>query len=337
MTDVASENSSIMPCPIPEHVGSQKPEWLRSQGRGFARTLAVAATLVALAGCQSAPPLSESVSAEVPAEPVPALAVVNRLPRPVDKPLPEPLDLYSDALERLLARPGGVRSGEVFARVGPGLVRALHERGFRFGAPVFIRIFKESREMELWLDQGGRWELFRTYPVCAFSGNPGPKQREGDMQSPEGFYQVTPEQLNPRSSYHLAFNLGFPNAHDRAKGYTGSFLMVHGDCVSVGCYAMTDAFIEEIYTLAAAALQSGQPAFSVHVFPFRMTVENMRKNADSPWGAFWGDLKKGHDAFVQRGQVPQIGVRNGRYAVLDDQENSLAVASVAGKQGTGSR
>ena len=89
--------------------------------------------------------------------------------------------------------------------------------------------------------------IFKTYPICSYSGGLGPKIQQGDRQAPEGFYLVSLEQLNPRSKYYLAFNVGFPNAYDRAYGRTGSNIMVHGDCTSSGCYAMTDAVMEEIY------------------------------------------------------------------------------------------
>lgn len=140
--------------------------------------------------------------------------------------------------------------------------------------------------------RGERYALFDSYPICAFSGGPGPKLAEGDGQSPEGFYEVGRRQLNPDSAYHLAFDLGFPNALDRMLGRTGSYLMVHGSCVSIGCYAMTDHGITEIYGLVAAALEAGQPGVPVHVFPFRMTPSAMAAAADSTWAAFWAKPRK---------------------------------------------
>ena len=157
------------------------------------------------------------------------------------------------------------------------LEQALQAQGLEFGSPIFIRIFKESKELEVWVENEGRFRLFKMYPICTFSGDLGPKLQQGDQQSPEGFYFVTPGRMNPNSQYHLSFNLGYPNAFDRYHDRTGDFLMVHGDCVSIGCYAMTDAGIEEIYTIADAALRQGQAFFRVHVFPFRMTTENMEQ------------------------------------------------------------
>lgn len=212
--------------------------------------------------------------------------------------------------------PSSPRSREAIRRVTPGLKTALKEKGFNLGAPVFIRILKASYELELWLkdkDKAG-YRLFKTYEICTYgSGNLGPKTRMGDGQAPEGFYFVTPERLNPLSEFYLAFNLGYPNAYDRANGRTGNFLMVHGSCVSIGCFAMTDPAIEEIYALADAALRNGQKIFRVHIFPFRMTIENMRRHKDSKWAQFWENLKEGYDHFETTRTPPNVLVNNKTY------------------------
>ncbi len=209
--------------------------------------------------------------------------------------------------------PSSDRSRAAIQRVQPSLEQAFQASGLTWGAPIFIRIFKESAELEVWVEHEGRFRLFKTYPICTFSGELGPKLQQGDEQSPEGFYFVTPGRMNPYSQFHLSFNLGYPNAFDRYHGRTGNFLMVHGDCVSIGCYAMTDAGIEEIYTLADAALRQGQPYFRVHVFPFRMSSENMAQHADSPWQEFWRNLKEGYDFFEESGSPPNVEVQSGQY------------------------
>jgi murein L,D-transpeptidase YafK len=211
--------------------------------------------------------------------------------------------------------PSSRRSVEAIARVQPGLKTALAGQALLFGSPIYIRIFKAERELELWVAKGEQFVLFRKYSICAFSGGLGPKLREGDQQSPEGFYSVSPGQMNPASSYHLSFDLGYPNQYDRAKGRTGSALMVHGKCVSIGCYAITDKFIEEIYAMADAAFRNGQPAFRVHVFPFRMTAEKLGKYKNSTWSSFWLELKAGYDLFEKLHRPPAVTVRNGRYVV----------------------
>ncbi len=201
----------------------------------------------------------------------------------------------------------------VRADVIPRLAGELASAGFELGQPIFIRIFKASRELEVWMMKGGSYSLFKTYEICAHSGELGPKLKEGDRQSPEGFYFVTPEQMNPNSRYHLSFNLGFPNAYDRAHARTGSFLMVHGNCLSIGCYAMTDAGIEEIYLLAESAFANGQPFFRTHIFPFRMTDGNLATHAGSHWIEFWRNLKDGYDWFEDRKVPPAVFVKGGLY------------------------
>ncbi|GAA5484805.1 murein L,D-transpeptidase family protein [Haloferula sargassicola] len=211
--------------------------------------------------------------------------------------------------------PGPERARAAADRVRPGLTRDLEAQGLQFRDPVFIRAFKEERELELWVRdrESQKFVLFRTYPIAAASGKPGPKLAEGDRQVPEGFYFVSTSRLNPASKYHLAFNLGFPNEYDRMNGRTGSSIMIHGDQVSIGCLAMTDEKIEEIYTLVAAALERGQPFVRVHLFPFRMTDERMETENASEWAGFWRNLKQGYDLFEQTRVPPQVHVVNGRY------------------------
>jgi hypothetical protein len=128
--------------------------------------------------------------------------------------------------------------------------------------PMVIRVYKQNSELEVWKRTNtGSYALFKTYEVCNWSGELGPKFREGDYQSPEGFYDVTPALMNPKSSYWLSFNVGFPNKFDQAWGRTGTNLMIHGDCKSVGCYAVTDDQIKEIYALAREVFSGGNRSF----------------------------------------------------------------------------
>jgi murein L,D-transpeptidase YafK len=189
----------------------------------------------------------------------------------------------------------------------------LAKQGLRLGAPVYVRIYKLESELEIWTEKDGRFERFATYPICMWSGRLGPKLKEGDRQAPEGFYTVSKEALNPNSRMHLSFNLGFPNAYDRGKGRTGSFLMVHGGCASIGCYAVTDRVMDEIWALITAALDNGQARIPVHVFPFRMTERNLRLRQGDKWSGFWANLKKGNDLFEKTGMPPVVSVCDGRY------------------------
>lgn len=223
------------------------------------------------------------------------------------------------------AVPATQRADAAADRVRPALERDLAAAGLAFGAPVFVRIFKAEHELELWLARDdGTFALFRTWPIRRWSGDLGPKLRQGDGQAPEGFYRVAARQLNPYSRYHLAFNLGYPNAYDRAHARTGDFLMVHGSCVSIGCYAMGDDAIEQIYTLVAAALVRGQPAFDVHAFPFRFDGVDDARFGHTRWGAFWRELSAGWFAFERTRVPPRVDVVGGRYVVAD-----VAPASIA--------
>jgi murein L,D-transpeptidase YafK len=212
------------------------------------------------------------------------------------------------------------RDTEVIQRISGRLQSELAEKKLKLGSPVFIRAFKEEMELELFVEnpESKKFELFRTYPIAAGSGTLGPKLKEGDRQVPEGFYFVGPRAMNPASRYHLSFDIGFPNAFDRAHGRTGSLIMIHGDKVSIGCLAMTDEKIEEIYTICDAAHEGGQPFFRVHIFPFRMTEERMAKAADSEWFPFWQNLKTGNDLFENNRVPPEVEVKGTSYTFVTE-------------------
>ena len=181
-------------------------------------------------------------------------------------------------------------------------------------APILIRIYKEESTLEVWKqDRSGNFALLNAYPICKFSGNLGPKLMQGDHQAPEGFYDIAPDQMNPNSSEYLAFNTGFPNAFDRSLGRTGSFLMVHGGCRSVGCYAMTDYAMEEIYGLVDEAFKGGQEKVQLQAFPFRMTAQNLASHAGDPNIPFWEMLKAGSDAFLATERPLRVAVCDRRY------------------------
>ncbi|WP_316862968.1 murein L,D-transpeptidase family protein [uncultured Cohaesibacter sp.] len=198
---------------------------------------------------------------------------------------------------------------------------AIHKIGSSESAPLYIRIFKKEAVLEAWKQRkDGTYALLKTYPICAYSGTYGPKKKEGDRQAPEGFYSITPGQMNPNSNYYLSFNIGYPNKFDRAYGRTGAHLMVHGSCSSRGCYAMDDAQIAEIYALGREAFAGGQRSFSVHAFPFRMTPENMAEVRNNEHFPFWQNLKNGYDHFQITHVPPQVEVCDRTY-VFDPQGN----------------
>jgi murein L,D-transpeptidase YafK len=179
----------------------------------------------------------------------------------------------------------------------PELLALLEQKKMPKYSPIVVRLFKEEAELEVWKqDTTGRFQILKTYPICRWSGDLGPKLYEGDRQAPEGFYTITPELMNPNSNYYLSINFGYPNTFDKANKRNGSFLMIHGDCWSAGCYAMTDEQISEIYSLARDAL-SGRPSFQVQAYPFRLTPANLARHRNSPNLAFWKMLKVGNDHF----------------------------------------
>ena len=184
--------------------------------------------------------------------------------------------------------------------------------GKHFGKPVFIRIVKEKRELELHVREKAEnsWRLLKTYPIAAMSGTLGPKQAEGDLQAPEGFYEVYPSSLNLRSNYWLAFNVGYPNAYDRSLGRTGSYIMVHGGASSVGCFAITDPAIEEVYTMVHQALEAGQPCVPVQIYPFEMTPQRMQREQDSPHHEFWQYLQPGWQFTHEHAEPYQPGTNS---------------------------
>jgi murein L,D-transpeptidase YafK len=198
--------------------------------------------------------------------------------------------------------------------VPPRLIQAMTEKNMDLQSPILVRIFKQEAELEVWKqDRDGRFALLKTYPICRWSGDLGPKVREGDRQAPEGFYTISPAQMNPQSAYYLSFNTGYPNAFDQALGRTGGQLMVHGDCSSRGCYAMTDEQIAEIYSLGRESFFGGQRAFQLQAYPFKMTPVNMAKHRNNPNMPFWKMIKEGYDHFEVTKQEPKVDFCEKKY------------------------
>jgi murein L,D-transpeptidase YafK len=193
-------------------------------------------------------------------------------------------------------------------------INHIAEIGATPGSAMMIRIFKQTSEFEVWKQtKAGPFKLYKTYAICAWSGTLGPKVKEGDRQAPEGFYNITPAQLNPNSNYYLSFNTGFPNKFDRAWGRTGANLMVHGDCSSSGCYSMTDESVAEIYALARESFNAGNTVIQMQIFPFRMTPQNLALVADNPNLPFWMDIKEGYDRFELSKTPPNWDVCDKKY------------------------
>jgi murein L,D-transpeptidase YafK len=203
--------------------------------------------------------------------------------------------------------------------LSPEMLGLLDQKNMPKDSPILVRVFKEESELEVWKqDTTGRYALLKVYPICRWSGELGPKKVQGDRQAPEGFYAITPGLMNPNSNYYLAINTGFPNAYDKANNYTGAFLMIHGDCSSAGCYAMTDEQIGEIYSLAREAILGGQKQFQIQAYPFRMTAANLARHRNNPNMPFWKMLKEGNDHFEVTHLEPKVDVCEKHY-VFDAQ------------------
>jgi len=201
----------------------------------------------------------------------------------------------------------------------PELLALLQQKKMPKHSPILVRVFKEEAELEVWKqDTTGSFQILKTYPICRWSGDLGPKLQEGDRQTPEGFYRVTPELMNPHSNYYLAINIGYPNSFDKANNRDGSLLMIHGDCWSVGCYAMTDEQIGEVYALARDSFLGGRPSFQVQSYPFRLTPANLARHRNNPNLPFWKMLKIGNDHFEATHLEPKVDVCNRLY-VFDAQ------------------
>src|SRR3984893_11819358 len=224
----------------------------------------------------------------------------------------------------LLAPAGGLLSGCEESSLSPltrslspipaKTVAAIEGIGSSKSAPVLIRTYKKEAEFEIWkMEADGHYAYLKSFPLCRWSGQLGPKVREGDRQVPEGFYSITPARMNPQSAYYLSFDVGYPNAYDRAQGHTGGSIMVHGACSSAGCFSMTDAQIAEIYAIAREAFAGGQHAIQMQSYPFRMTAENLAKYRLDPNIGFWKQLKEASDNFEVTKQDVVVGVCNKHY------------------------
>jgi murein L,D-transpeptidase YafK len=228
------------------------------------------------------------------------------------------------------------RSGRHYVPISMEMQSLMQEKGMRTHAPILIRAFKKESELEVWKQSSsGEMQLLKTFPMCRWSGQLGPKVREGDRQVPEGFYSVTPGAMNPNSSFYLSFNVGYPNTYDRQLGRTGAHIMVHGDCSSMGCFAMTDKQVSDIYALTREAFAGGQTQVQLQSFPFRMTPENLAKYRNDPNIGFWKTLKTGNDHFEVTRKETKVSVCGGRYTFGRDcegQADDTVVQAVAARQ-----
>ena len=218
-----------------------------------------------------------------------------------------------------------VSDSRAYMAIPPATLALMKAKDTSPSAPIMIRTYKKESVFEIWKQKtDGRYALLKSFPMCRWSGQLGPKKVAGDRQVPEGFYMITPGQLNPHSHYYLSFNVGYPNAYDRAWGRTGSAIMVHGICSSAGCFSMTNKQIGEIYAIAREAFDGGQKSIQMQSFPFRMTAKNFAKYRLDPNMPFWKELKVGYDHFAARQTPPDVGVCGRNYVFDKKPSNSSA-------------
>lgn len=197
--------------------------------------------------------------------------------------------------------------------------KSYSAENLNIGQPIYIRVFKMESRLEIWMqdEDAQTHHLHSVWEICAHSGKLGPKLKQGDRQVPEGFYEVKNSSLNPNSRFHLSMNIGYPNAYDRYHGRTGDFIMIHGDCVSIGCLAMTDPNIEVIYALVKGALKNGQSSVPVHIFPFIPNAENRALAVGHEWEGFWEVIYPVYDDFEAYKTPQYVRSKNGRYLVTE--------------------
>ncbi|MBE7200177.1 MAG: murein L,D-transpeptidase, partial [Parafilimonas terrae] len=224
--------------------------------------------------------------------------------------------------------PAVAQAGKAEAPIPAATLALMALKGVTAASPVLFRAYKKESEIEVWKKGPSGYVFIKTFPICRWSGQLGPKRKSGDRQTPEGFYTVPRRQMNPNSHYYLSFDVGYPNAYDRAHGGTGSAVMVHGICSSMGCFAMTNGTVGEIYAIAREALNGGQAAFQFQSYPFRMSAETMARHRTDPNFAFWRELKAGSDRFEASREELQVSVVGGRYAFAPSRNPAVEAAVV---------
>jgi len=174
---------------------------------------------------------------------------------------------------------------------------------------MFIRVFKHELELEVWVSDSVDFYLYKRYNICKLSGDFGPKRKQGDLQVPEGFYYIN--DFNPFSKYHLSLGINYPNQSDRIFSPhkdLGGLIYIHGDCVSVGCMAMGDTNIGEIYSMA----KKMKTKIEVHIFPINYKYLKSlnwfdKKITQKPLLLeFEKNLFEGYSYFEETGRLPEI-------------------------------
>jgi len=215
----------------------------------------------------------------------------------------------------------GWRPESVAAREAD-LARQFEARDLKLGSPIFIRVYKQTSEMELWVQQGPRFVLYKTYGICRWSGGLGPKFYEGDRQSPEGLYRITAADLIVNQRWDRAMEINYPNTFDVLNGRSGSHILIHGKCGSIGCFAIQDKNVEDVYGAVRAALRNGQAYIPVLSLPFRFGKLTPSKEQTLQLNEFWTDLRRA-DLLFERDRLPPVAyICDGRYYFSDRRGDS---------------
>jgi len=218
------------------------------------------------------------------------------------------------------------------------LIKQFREKGLVWPARyVYIRSFKYDSELEVWVKNSKeeRYQLFKTYKICALAGTLGPKRMAGDYQVPEGFYYIN--EFNPRSEYHFALGLNYPNASDHILSDSvqpGGDIYIHGSCVTTGCIPITDGQIEELYVLAVHAKDLGEDFIPVHIFPVNFdnprSVEYLNKYLQtfSEYAPFARSMRSAFYYFEKYREVPFVLVNGKGEYVTEDAASTEAFVKV---------
>lgn len=198
------------------------------------------------------------------------------------------------------------------------LKKELSKKGFNGAFKLHLAAYKSEGKLEVWLqtETQKKYEHFKTYNFCAHSGTLGPKSKEGDLQTPEGFYYISA--FNPKSNFYLSLGINYPNSVDRLRSgqeKPGSDIYIHGNCVTIGCIPLTDEKIKEVYVLGVEARNSGQTNIPVYIFPFKMTESNFKKHIAQYPGQtkFWQSLQPGYAYFEKNRTLPKVTQVKGNY------------------------
>jgi murein L,D-transpeptidase YafK len=220
--------------------------------------------------------------------------------------------------QRLPRIPVSTTGQDAIGRTRGRLQFAFDDLDLRFGSPIYLRLIKAQKRLEVWVQKrGAAFVRLRAYRICGTSAPLGPRRTGSAPQQPEGFYVLGPANLRPHPIAYLGMDIGWPNSFDRAQGWRGATSLLQAGCASEPHFGLTDQDLEEVYTLVHGALSGGQVGVPLHIFPFAMGALAMISNNNGPNAAFWRDLEPAWRAFERTKKPPQVRVLGRRYVVRE--------------------